>query len=78
MQRANSLEKTLMLRKTEGKRRRGQQRLDSITDPMHLNVNKFRATVEERGAWHAAVYGGAKSQTTTEQLNNNKVYNIIQ
>ena len=54
MQRADSLEKTLMVRKTEGKRRRGQQRmrwLDSITDSMDINLSKVQVTVEDRGAW---------------------------
>ena len=63
MQSANSLEKTLMLGKTEGKRRRGQQRmkwLGSITNSMDLNLNKLQETVEDRGAWHAAIYGVAE------------------
>ena len=54
MQRADSLEKTLMLRKTEGKRRRGQQRmrwLDGITDAMDVNLSKLQGVVEARGAW---------------------------
>ena len=54
MQRADSLEKTLMLGKMEGKRRRGQQRmrwLDSITDPIDMNLSKLREIVEDRGAW---------------------------
>ena len=53
MQRADSLEKTLMLGKMEGKRRRGQQRmrwLDSITDPIDMNLSKLREIVEDRGA----------------------------
>ena len=53
MQRADSLEKTLMLGKMEGKRRRGQQRmrwLDSITDPIDMNLSKLREKVEDRGA----------------------------
>ena len=57
MRRADSLEKTLMLRKIEGKKRSGQQRLDSITESMHLHLSKLRAIVEERGAWHAVVHG---------------------
>ena len=64
-QRANSLEKTLMLRKIEGKRRRGQQRmkwLDSITGSMDMNLSKLRK-IEGRGAWSAAVHGVAKSWT---------------
>ena len=65
MQRANSLEKTLMLGKTKGKRRRRQRMrwLDSITDSTDMNLSKLREIVEDRGAWHATVHGVAKSQT---------------
>ena len=66
IQTANSLEKTLMLGKTEGKRRRGQQRrrwLDSITNSMDMNLNKFQAIVENRGAWCVAVHRVTKSWT---------------
>ena len=64
IQRADSLEKTLMLGKIEGRRRRGQQRwLDSITDSTDLSLSKLRETVKESQAYHAAVHGVAKSQT---------------
>ena len=60
MQRANSLEKTLMLGKTEGRRRRGRQSmswLDSISDSMDMNLSKLQEMVKNREAWHAAVHG---------------------
>ena len=66
MQRAASLEKTLMLGRIEGKRRRGRQRmrrLDSITDSMDMNLGKLWEIVKDRGAWHAAVHEITKSQT---------------
>ena len=63
MRRANSLEKTLLLGKIEGKRRRGQQRvswLDSITDSEDVNLSKLREIMEDRGAWVSRVYRVAK------------------
>ena len=66
MQRANPLEKTLMLGKTEGKRRRGQQRLrwlDGITDSMDMSLSKLQEIAKDRKTWHASVPGVTKGRT---------------
>ena len=81
MQRAYSLEKTLMLGKIEGRKRRGRQRmklLDGIKDSMDMNLSKLREIVINREAWHACHPWGHKVLDRTEWLNNNNIcYTVV-
>ena len=81
MQRASSLEKTLMLRKIEGRRRRGCQRmrwLNRLTDSVDMSFSKLQEIVKDRGAWEAIVHGVTKSYylATQQQQHTNKFFRV--
>ena len=80
MQRTDSLEKTLILRKIEGRKRRGQQRMrwsDGITDSMDMSLSKLQEMVKNGEDCHASVHGVSKESDISEQLKNNKYMNHI-
>ena len=80
MQTLDSLEKSLILGKVEGRRKRGHQRMrwsDDITDAMNMNLGKLLETVKDRKAWHAAVHGVAKSRMQLDNRTTTRLYNRL-